>query len=77
MIPGFEKIVEDRIKKAQLRGEFDDLPQATRASAFRVDRPTTDDRAGRQRNPATRTGGAPHAVAFGRSRTRGQSLRDQ
>ena len=28
MIPGFEKIVEDRIKKAQLRGEFDDLPGA-------------------------------------------------
>ena len=26
MIPGFEKIVEDRIKKAQRRGEFDDLP---------------------------------------------------
>jgi len=26
MITGFEKIVEDRIKKAQHRGEFDDLP---------------------------------------------------
>ena len=28
MIPGFEKLVEDRIKKAQKRGEFDDLPGA-------------------------------------------------
>jgi hypothetical protein len=28
MIPGFEKIVEDRIKKAQRRGEFDNLPGA-------------------------------------------------
>jgi hypothetical protein len=28
MIPGFEKIVEDRIKKAQRRGEFDNLSGA-------------------------------------------------
>lgn len=28
MIPGFEKIVENRIKKAQKRGEFDNLPGA-------------------------------------------------
>lgn len=28
MIPGFEKIVEDRIKKAQKRGEFDNLSGA-------------------------------------------------
>jgi hypothetical protein len=26
MIPGFEKIVEARIKKAQIQGEFDKLP---------------------------------------------------
>jgi hypothetical protein len=26
MIPGFEKIVEDRIRKAQQRGDFDNLP---------------------------------------------------
>jgi hypothetical protein len=26
MIPGFEKIVEERIKKAQYKGEFNDLP---------------------------------------------------
>ena len=28
MVPGFEKIVEDRIKQAQKRGDFDNLPQA-------------------------------------------------
>jgi hypothetical protein len=28
MIPGFEKIVEDRIRKAQKKGEFDNLPGA-------------------------------------------------
>jgi hypothetical protein len=28
MITGFEKIVEDRIKKAQRKGEFDNLPGA-------------------------------------------------
>ena len=26
MLPGFEKIVEERIKEAQLKGEFNDLP---------------------------------------------------
>ena len=26
MFPGFDKIVEERIRKAQLRGEFDNLP---------------------------------------------------
>lgn len=26
MIPGFEQIVEERIKKAQYKGEFNDLP---------------------------------------------------
>jgi hypothetical protein len=30
MIPGFEKIVEDRIKKAQHRGDFENLPGAGR-----------------------------------------------
>jgi hypothetical protein len=30
MIPGFEKLVEDRIKKAQRLGEFDNLPGAGR-----------------------------------------------
>ncbi len=28
MIPGFEKIVEERIRMAQRKGEFDDLPGA-------------------------------------------------
>jgi DnaJ homologue, subfamily C, member 28, conserved domain len=28
MIPGFEKIIEDRIKKAQHRGDFENLPGA-------------------------------------------------
>ena len=28
MIPGFEKLVEDRIKKAQLKGDFENLPGA-------------------------------------------------
>jgi hypothetical protein len=28
MIPGFDKIVEERIKKAQQKGDFDDLPGA-------------------------------------------------
>jgi DnaJ homologue, subfamily C, member 28, conserved domain len=28
MIPGFEKIVEDRIRKAQYKGDFDNLPGA-------------------------------------------------
>jgi hypothetical protein len=30
MIPGFEKLVEDRIRKAQRLGEFDNLPGAGR-----------------------------------------------
>ena len=28
MIPGFEKLVEDRIRKAQQRGDFENLPGA-------------------------------------------------
>jgi hypothetical protein len=43
MIPGFEKIVEDRIKKAQLRGEFDDLPQAGKRLELTEDRHIPED----------------------------------
>jgi hypothetical protein len=34
MIPGFEKIVEERIRSAQKRGDFDDLPDAGRPLSF-------------------------------------------
>ena len=34
MIPGFEKIVEERIRSAQKRGDFDDLPDAGRPLVF-------------------------------------------
>lgn len=35
MIPGFEKLVEERIKHAQNRGAFDDLPGRGRPQQFR------------------------------------------
>lgn len=38
MIPGFEKIVEERILVAQKRGEFEDLPDAGKPLMFSNDR---------------------------------------
>ena len=43
MIPGYEKIVEDRIKKAQRRGEFDDLPGAGKPLELTDDRHIPED----------------------------------
>jgi hypothetical protein len=43
MIPGFEKLVEDRIKKAQKRGEFDDLPGAGKPLDLYDDRHIPED----------------------------------
>jgi hypothetical protein len=43
MIPGYEKIVEDRIKKAQHRGEFDDLPGAGKPLELTDDRHIPED----------------------------------
>ena len=37
MIPGFEKIVEERIRAAQQKGEFEDLPNAGKPLVFRED----------------------------------------
>lgn len=38
MIPGFEKIVEERIRAAQKNGEFENLPNAGKPIAYRDDR---------------------------------------
>ena len=38
MIPGFEKIVEERIRAAQKRGDFDDLPNSGRPLVWGEDR---------------------------------------
>jgi len=38
MIPGFEKIVEERIQAAQKNGEFDDLPNSGKPLALKDDR---------------------------------------
>jgi hypothetical protein len=43
MIPGYEKIVEDRIKKAQHSGEFDDLPGAGKPLELTDDRHIPED----------------------------------
>jgi hypothetical protein len=43
MIPGFEKIVEDRIRKAQKKGEFDNLPGAGRPLDLCDDRHIPED----------------------------------
>jgi hypothetical protein len=43
MIPGFEKIVEDRIKKAQKRGDFDDLSGAGKPLDLSDDRHIPED----------------------------------
>jgi len=38
MFPGFDKIVEERIRKAQLSGDFDDLPGQGKPLRFEDDR---------------------------------------
>ena len=38
MVPGFEKIVEERIRRAQKKGEFDNLQHAGQPLAFEEDR---------------------------------------
>ena len=38
MVPGFEKIVEERIRKAQKKGEFDNLQNAGQPLALEEDR---------------------------------------
>ncbi|MBN1931496.1 MAG: DUF1992 domain-containing protein [Desulfobacterales bacterium] len=38
MLPGFEKIVEERIKKAQQKGEFDNLAGSGKPLTFEDDR---------------------------------------
>jgi hypothetical protein len=38
VIPGFEKIVEERIRAAQKRGDFDDLPKVGEPLEFEDDR---------------------------------------
>lgn len=43
MIPGFERIVEERIKKAQRRGDFDNLPGAGRPLELTDDRHIPED----------------------------------
>jgi len=43
MITGFDKIVEERIRKAQYRGAFDNLPGAGKPLDFDDDRHIPDD----------------------------------
>lgn len=43
MIPGFEQIVEERIKKAQYRGDFNDLPGSGKPLDFSEDRHIPED----------------------------------
>lgn len=43
MIPGFDKIVEERIKMAQKRGDFDNLPGAGHPLAIEDDRHVPED----------------------------------
>jgi len=43
MFPGFEKIVEDRIKRAQKKGEFDDLSGTGKPLVFEDDRCVPED----------------------------------
>ena len=43
MIPGFEKIVEDRIKMAQRRGDFNHLPGAGKPLDLTEDRHIPED----------------------------------
>ena len=43
MIPGFEQIVEERIKKAQYKGFFDDLPEAGKPLDLTADQHVPED----------------------------------
>ena len=43
MIPGFEKIVEERIQAAQRSGQFDDLPNSGKPLVFVDDRCISED----------------------------------
>ena len=43
MIPGFEQIVEERIKKAQYKGFFDDLPEAGKPLDLTADQHIPED----------------------------------
>ena len=43
MIPGFEKIVEERIKKAQEKGMFDNLEGTGKPFVLETDHPAPDD----------------------------------
>ena len=43
MFPGFEKIVEERIRKAQRQGQFDNLPGVGRPLVFADDRHIPED----------------------------------
>jgi hypothetical protein len=43
MIPGFEKIVEERIKEAQEKGRFDNLEGTGKPFALEPDHPAPDD----------------------------------
>ena len=43
MITGFEQIVEERIKKAQYRGVFDNLPEAGKPLDFAADQHVPED----------------------------------
>ena len=43
MIPGFERIVEERIKKAQYKGDFENLPGSGKPLEFAEDRHIPED----------------------------------
>jgi hypothetical protein len=43
MIHGFEKLIEERIRRAQERGEFDDLPGSGRPLVLEDDRHVPED----------------------------------
>lgn len=43
MIHGFEKLIEERIRRAQERGEFDDLPGSGRPLVMEDDRHVPED----------------------------------
>ncbi len=43
MIPGFERIVEDRIKKAQFKGDFENLPGSGKPMQWSEDRHIPED----------------------------------
>ncbi len=43
MFPGFERVVEERIRKAQKKGEFDNLSHAGKPLVFEEDRYVSED----------------------------------